>query len=276
MFLRKIYYLLSPSLRRVVRIIYFLPVDLYERILNKRSELVPPRGLIFIGRGNFEKFGDTYIKLFKELCELKPEAKVLDIGCGIGRIARPLTKYLNKDGTYYGFDVVKNGIDWCNKAYIEFPNFHFKYVPLKNDLYNLSTSAEASQFTFPYNDDFFDLIIITSVFTHMQLNDVNRYISEISRVLKKGKYCFCTFFLITKDSDEYLKNNKEPFFKYRYDNFFLHDNKVKDANIAFRYEEIEKNLNASGLVIKSFYPGWWAGKEKNESLDFQDVVIITK
>jgi len=37
---------------------------------------------------------------------LQPDQQVLDIGSGIGRIARALTTYLSKDGQYRGFDVI--------------------------------------------------------------------------------------------------------------------------------------------------------------------------
>lgn len=140
----------------------------------------------------------------------------------------------------------------------------------------MSTNAEPAAFTFPYQNEFFDLVISISVFTHMQEAGVKRYMSEIFRVLQPGRDCFCTFFLITPESDTYLKKSKHPFFKYRYANFFLHDARVKDANIAYKYEVIEEMITLSNLTIKSFHPGWWAGKAKEDSLDYQDVLIITK
>lgn len=276
MLLRKIYYLLGPRLRRVVRRMWFFPLDAYESVSGKRKELVPPKGLIFTGAGDFEKIGDKMLLNFKEQCHLTPYDKVLDIGCGIGRIARPLAGYLNKEGAYFGFDIVPLGIAWCCRHYTSFPNFSFQYIPLKNDLYNLTTNADPSVFTFPFDSNFFDLVILISVFTHMQEAEIKRYISEISRVLKPGQFCFCTFFLITEKTDEYLRKSENPFFPFRYDNFFLHDARVKDANVAYKYEWIEEVLNSSDLKIQSFFPGWWAGNDKKDAMDFQDVLIIAR
>jgi len=276
MILRKLYYLLNPGLRRIVRRIFYFPSDALSYIFSGRDKLVPPKGMIFTGSGDFVEQGDMIFSAIRRLCDLQPNAHVLDIGCGIGRIARPMAYFLGATGTYDGFDIVKEGIEWCKKTYLHFPNFKFSHVSLQNDLYNLSNHNKASDFSFPYPSGQFDLVVLTSVFTHMQEPDVRQYLREIGRVLKNDKYCFCTFFSITPDSDKFLKNSKEPFFKYRYENFFLHDKRVKDANIAYKFEIIEKMLTSSGLKIKSFHPGWWAGLKKTECINFQDVMIITR
>jgi len=59
---RKLYYLLSPSLRLIIRRIYYSPIDLLEKVTHKRRGLVPPRDLIFVGSGDFKKTGDILLK----------------------------------------------------------------------------------------------------------------------------------------------------------------------------------------------------------------------
>jgi SAM-dependent methyltransferase len=274
--LRKLYYLLPPKPRRVFRRLFFLPIDLTEGIFKKRPPLVPPRGKIFVGQGDFVEIGDTLLRHFQHLCQLQPHHRVLDVGCGIGRIARPLAGFLNEKGSYEGFDIVKEGIDWCKKHYGSYPNFRFLFTPLQNDLYNLSTDQKASDFTFPYGENEFDLVILTSVFTHMQPDDVAHYLKEIGRVLKPGGHCFATFFIITPATEKHLDESDKPFFPYRYGHYFLHNPRVKDANIAFRHEYLAGLFSDAGLEQLHFHPGWWAGLPKAQCINFQDVVILRK
>lgn len=273
---RKVYYALNPQQRRQARKLFYLPHDLLDTVLKRRPPLVPPKGRIFIGQGDFASTGDALLDNLLETCGLKPDHHVLDIGCGIGRLARPLTGYLDKNGLYEGFDVVDEGINWCREAYRNFPNFTFKHIPLRNDLYNLETENTADLFQFPYPNDCFDHVVLTSVFTHMQLEDVRNYIFEIGRVLKPEGHCFATFFIINKETESYLDTSKKPFFPYRFDHFFLHDPKVRDANIAYRYHVVEDMAKKAGLYIDQFHPGWWAGRLESTCMNFQDVLIFKK
>lgn len=274
---RRLYYALSPKMRRLARRLYYYPVDLYEGISGKRDEITPPKGKIFIGPGDFKRLGEKLTQDFIRYGGLQNQHRVLDIGCGIGRIAIPLTKFLSKEGSYEGFDIVEDGIDWCSERITpKFPNFKFKHIPLRNDLYNLTTNSQAAQFVFPYDSNQFDFIILTSVFTHMQDKEVENYLKEIARVLKIGGKCFATFFIIDEASREYLGQTDKPFFTHDYGHYLLHDSTVKDANIAFTKSYIDQISSQAGLKISAFHPGWWAGRDKSASVDFQDVLIFEK
>jgi methylase of polypeptide subunit release factors len=74
-------------------------------MLKKENPMVPPQWKIFVGGGDFEAIGKTFFHYFRELGQLKPDEKVLDLGCGQGRMAIPLTSYL-QSGQYGGLDTV--------------------------------------------------------------------------------------------------------------------------------------------------------------------------
>jgi len=87
-----------------------IPIDFVQMICGKHDELTPSQGLLFVGGGDFKKIGQKFLIYFIEYGKLAPTEKVLDVGCGIGRMAVPLTDYLNPQGSYEGFDVFKEGI----------------------------------------------------------------------------------------------------------------------------------------------------------------------
>jgi len=275
--LRKLYYLLTPAQRLIARRIAFLPVDLFETFTGRRHELVPPRGMIFTGTGDYVKAGQHFLTLFRRFGHLKPHHRVLDVGSGIGRMALPLTGYLSEQGSYEGFDIVETGVNWCQrKISTRYPNFNFRLIHLKNDLYS-STGAEATSFRFPYKDQEFDFIILTSVFTHMLPREVENYLNEISRVLKPGGYCLSTFFLFGNNIPE---ETDDSFFSFPQDHGFyrLLDARVKSANVAFESKYLEKSMIIpTGLVIDQILPGFWRNKTlASQCEDFQDIVIIGK
>ena len=68
--IRKIYYAIPVSLRYSVRRIIYLPQDLFA----KRDSLVPPKGLIFIGSGDYLKIGEHFFGHFKKYCNITPDS----------------------------------------------------------------------------------------------------------------------------------------------------------------------------------------------------------
>ena len=95
------------------RTIYLATLDIKDRFLRNVDDITPPRSLHFVGGGNFKAIGETFVSHFIEVCNLEPGETVLDIGCGTGRMAVPLLRYLNESGSYFGFDISKKAIRWC-------------------------------------------------------------------------------------------------------------------------------------------------------------------
>ena len=73
---------------------YDLPIDTIDYLLGKRDELTPPRILKLAGDGDFKEKGREVFRNFVDLCDITSNDLVLDVGCGIGRMAVPLTSYL--------------------------------------------------------------------------------------------------------------------------------------------------------------------------------------
>jgi len=277
-FLRNAYYALPPAVRRISRRVWYFPVDVVESLTGARGPMVPPRGRIFIGSGDFVKAGEDIKEQLIQLAGLQPGSRVLDVGCGIGRVAVPLTAYLDEKGSYEGFDIVKSAISWCDKKiHSFFPNFRFTHMDLKNDLYNLGTQREAKDFVFPYGDEEFDLVFLTSVFTHMVLADVENYLEQIHRVLKPGGSCFATFFLINGEAKKLMKQKGNFMFNTQLDHHYLFHARVKEANVAYDEDYlIKKMISSRGFKMEQVHYGFWPGRPKSDLSNFQDICIFRK
>lgn len=255
-------------MRLLARKLYYWPQDL----LSVKNDLIPPKGLIYTGRGDFLKVGKFWAEKFVKEGGLKSSHHVLDIGSGIGRMAVGLTPIIT-DGQYEGFDAVQQGVDWCNKNIkTKFPNFNFTYVDLNNDLYK-SKGIDASKYTFEYPENKFDFAISISVFTHMLPEEVSNYLEQTNKVLRKGGILMSTFFIV---DNLYKSAGKGFHFPFDYGHYLLMDDEVKSANVAFRLEYLTKLCETSGFKIKSFVPGYWQESVPQLDNDFQDYLILEK
>lgn len=238
---------------------------------------MPPKGMIFTGSGNYIEIGAQFFTYFKKYGTITTESAVLDIGSGIGRMAVPFTTFLSEKGRYEGFDIVKKGVDWChNNISKRFPNFNFKLIPLKNDLYNLSTDNVASELRFPYENHSFDFVFLTSVFTHMMPADLENYIREIQRVLQPGKNCLATFFLLDDESEDMMKERGNKSFPYPMGDYSLMDKSVKEANVAYQKSYVLNLLAENGFEVTHFFRGSWSGMVPSDLNEHQDILIIKK
>lgn len=263
-------------IKTILRPVYWFALDILELLTGKRDPLTPPHKLRFVGAGDFQEVGKEFFRYFVDLCELKPDARVLDVGCGIGRMAVPLTRFFTS-GSYEGFDIVPKGIDWCTgKITRKYPNFRFQLADVHNKMYNPGGRFSASEYRFPYPDDAFDFIFLTSVFTHMLPADMENYVSEIARVLKPGAKALITHFLINGESRDLIDRN-QSMFRLRDTGKGYWTRSEEDAEQAIGYDEgpvklLYKKHHLS--IIEPIHHGSWCGRK--DYLSFQDIVTVRK
>ncbi len=258
-----------------IRAAVFDVQDGLDWVLGRRNPLVPPRKLVH-GIGSSLDVGETYLRYFRELAGLEPTEAVLDVGCGIGRMALPLTRYLRPPGRYEGFDILRANVAWCRSAITpRYPNFGFQHADVFNREYNPRGQLAGDQFRFPYPDGEFGFAFLTSVFTHLMPADAAHYLSELGRVLRPGGRCLATFFLMTAESEALGAAGRGSVHFRPFDGpAWVTNPAIPEACLALDESFVRRAAADAGLSVAATRPGSWCGRE--QSTDFQDIVIFAK
>jgi hypothetical protein len=118
-----------------------------------------------------------------------------------------------------------------------------------------------------------------SVFTHLLPEDMERYVSEISRVLKRGGRCFASYNLLDDESLAMIRNGQSIRRFTRVGPQWIVDPKVPELAVAYEREYVHDLFARHGLP-PSFHYGTWSGRpltcaDKQFNFD-QDYALSTK
>jgi len=275
-FLRKI----TPSkIKGTFRPVYYGLIDWQDPLRISEDNLIPPKSLrMQIGWGDFKQIGEVIRQRLIESAGLKPDDRILDVGCGVGRIAIAISDYLSEGGEYQGFDIMGDAIRWCQKNIsTRHANFKFVHSDVYNGVYNPTGKIKAAEYRFPYPDDSFEVVILTSVFTHMLPAELENYLSEIARVLKPGGRALITYYLINPEALETMKTGSNSFnFQYQISaSCFYADKDHPEAAVAYEESYLRRLYADRGLAIcEPIDYGDWSRQELQKSQ--QDVVLAVK
>ncbi len=223
---------------------------LFNNNKTKQNLPKPSAELIeFVGGGDFNAVGEFFFHYLINEIHLKPEESILDVGCGCGRLAYHLVDYI-KAGHYYGFDIDQKCINWATEVISDYnSSFHFDRVDICNQRYNPDGKIDSSKFIFPYEDNCFDVIILTSVFTHLKDKDMEHYLAEVARVLKKGGRCLITYFLFNDHSGASFEARRDITFDFNFGHYLLHHEHELEYAIAFDEAYVRELFKKNHLNI---------------------------
>lgn len=242
-----------------------------------KSELPdpPPHLIGGIGAGDFWQIGNAMVGLIMATARVCADDRVLDVGCGLGRVALPIAHLLGPHGRYDGFDTSSEYIDWCRRNLpLDPARFGFHEFDIHSSHYNEDGSIAAEAFTFPWPPDSFSLAIAVSLFTHLSAAATKNYLHEIARTLEPNGRLFASFYVLDSQSLPLAEaGTTDPKFTARHDEGMIGDRDNPDAAVAFDAEWVAETLSSAGLAFDAFYPGRW---RHLPVMSHQDIVIAHK
>jgi len=138
--------------------------------------------------GLWEEIGELTFQFRVNKANIKPEMKILDLGCGCFRCGIKIIEYLHPTN-YYAIDLsedlIKAGFAELRKYGIE------NKVTQKN--VHITEDFDAEVFKVK-----FDLVLAQSLWTHLPFNHIQRSLAAVEKVLTSEGMFYTTFFYVQK------------------------------------------------------------------------------
>lgn len=267
----RIVYFLYGLLRRIKfefvmacsQLIYFC-----KKWVNPGPLLLPPPRLRYWVHGNKDEssFLAGGQNAFRDMKSILQEYKkwdlenlnVLDFGCGCARVLRHFFEE-KPELNYWGTDVDAKCIAW-NQKYL--PDF---------SKWDINTAAPPIH----YEDNYFDIIMANSLFTHLDENYQFIWLNELSRVLKEDGIAI---FSVNGESVWNSLDAEHPIrLKLAEQGFYFHVNNIGIRNFAGFPDFYQTTFHTRHYIVSNWtrYFSILDYVEKGEE-EYQSFVVLSK
>jgi SAM-dependent methyltransferase len=227
----------------------------------KAGRALPP-GKFRMGGEHFkddEAFIKTAVKDVKRLekyCDLSKDSRLLDWGCGAGRLAVGVRERFEtgRIADYHGVDIQPELIEWA-EANLAGPGYRFTLLDVSNERYNPDGTPERTLGAEPGTVDVF---YAYSVFSHMNDEDTPAYLGLIAEALALGGKAFVTCFV--EEDVEGWEENPEGYGPLEW--------KGRLHCTRFARWHFEDHVNAARLAVDRF--------EYGRETDGQSLYVLRK
>ncbi|MCF8527193.1 MAG: class I SAM-dependent methyltransferase [Candidatus Nanopelagicales bacterium] len=227
----------------------------------KAGRALPP-GKFRMGGEHFkddEAFIKTAVKDVKRLekyCDLSKDSRLLDWGCGAGRLAVGVREWFEggRIADYHGVDIQPELIEWA-ETNLAGPGYRFTLLDVSNERYNPDGTPERTLGAEPGTVDVF---YAYSVFSHMNDEDTPAYLRLIAEALAPGGKAFVTCFV--EEDVEGWEENPEGYGPLEW--------KGRLHCTRFARWHFEDHVNAARLAVDRF--------EYGRETDGQSLYVLRK
>ena len=165
-------------------------------MFGKKSAPLPPGkyrmgGAHFKNDREFIRTAVRDVERLEDYCGLTAQSRLLDWGCGAGRLAVGVRERLGRIADYHGVDIQPELIEWA-QANLAAPGFRFTLLDVSNERYNPEGANERTLAADPGSVDVF---YAYSVFSHMNDDDTPAYLQLIADALSPDGKALVTCFV---------------------------------------------------------------------------------
>jgi SAM-dependent methyltransferase len=199
--------------------------------------------------GLWEEIGILTLNFLRDYAEMKPDHKILDLGCGSFRCGIPIMKFLNANN-YYANDVNE---DLVKAGFVEIRKSGLENKISRNNIH-ISDNFDTRIFGVK-----FDIVLAQSLWTHLPLNHIQRSLSMVEKVLSPGGSFYATFFLCPERYDLHKPFQHEPGGIITYHS--------RDP-YHYRLNDFEHLIHKLHLSLKMLFIGDWNHPRNQQMLCF--------
>ncbi len=196
------------------------------------------------------------VKRLEKYCDLNADSRLLDWGCGAGRLAVGVRERFEtgRIADYHGVDIQPELIEWA-EANLAGPGYRFTLLDVSNERYNPDGTPERTLGAEPGTVDVF---YAYSVFSHMNDEDTPAYLRLIAEALAPGGKAFVTCFV--EEDVEGWEENPEGYGPLEW--------KGRLHCTRFARWHFEDHVNAARLAVDRF--------EYGRETDGQSLYVLRK
>ena len=241
-----------------------------KTLINSRQILGDIRGI----KKSFYDVENQFYYYLTNFGKIKKTDNLLELGSGIGLLAQYLTSFIDTPGSYTGFDLNKNCIEW-SQSNIKPPSKSNLKLNFNHICHKIPYPGHIPTIVFPYEDNTFDFVFSSSLILTLTPDESKQYLHEIFRVLKKGGRCLLSYFLwnnyldipIGRSNTDIKRVNNCKDYKVIY-------NSLRETAIAYQEQQIHDWHVETKLPIAEIIYGNWSGT--SDELTCADIILCGK